>query len=179
LSTIHIVCQNIGGTVFTDKASFLFGQINRDSDKSSNEPVERYNRRFTDLLSNYYDISCVILPEIYLKTSADNRIEKEKEYAKFKDNNYKERVLNFMKDKLFMNLDGQAMNTITFDELNDLSIHSRSVSFYFTWLKFFIIFLILSFLPLILYYHKPGNVIKNLMKKIMKIINNVLKLCLL
>jgi hypothetical protein len=130
LSTIHIKTSTVGKQVFCDKASYLFGQINRDYEKGTNEPIERYNTHLTELLSSYYDISCVVLPEIYLKTE-DNKIEKEKSYAKFKDEKCKEGILKCVKDQLFKTVKGEDMNTISFDELTSKLFKSANVSLFY------------------------------------------------
>jgi len=123
LSTIHIECVT-GSKAFCDKASFLFSEANKDEEIEANYPIERNNIHLMNFISDLYDMSCIILPEVYLKLAGQGR---EEVYTQFKNQEIKKDIISFFIKDLFTSKDGAELNTLSFDELNTKFLKSPNI----------------------------------------------------
>lgn len=126
LTTIHIL-QSSDGKTYCDKASFLFNIINKDEELNANSPIERNNSNLVDLITEFYEISAIIMAETYLKSQHG----REEVYRKLSDNENKKDIVENILTELFKDKSGKEINCLTFDEFNSVFVRNKNVSLFF------------------------------------------------
>lgn len=123
LTTIHIL-QSSDSKTYCDKASFLFNIINKDEELNANSPLERNNSNLVDLITEFYEISAIIMAETYLKSQHG----REEVYKKLSDNENKKDIVENILTDLFKDKAGKEINCLTFDEFNSVFVRNKNVS---------------------------------------------------
>lgn len=121
LTTIHIQKSN-KGKVFCDKADFLFNQINKDDEKEACEPIEKSNPNLHKIIEEFYEISAIVMAELYQKQQSG----RDEIYKKLANKENKRCIIERILTNLFTK-SGKEINTLSFDEFNSLFVNDKNV----------------------------------------------------
>lgn len=123
LATVHIEQFNNNVSYF-DKAIYVFQFVNCLEHQSSNSPIEKSSEKVTELITDLFEISAIVLPTLYLKTNAI----KGDLYDKYKTN--KNAIAKNIVNNLFKDNDGKELNFMSFKDLNNLFLKNKKVSYF-------------------------------------------------
>lgn len=122
LATIHIQQSNNNVTYF-DKAIYVFQFVNCFEHQSSNSPIEKSSEKVTEVISDLFEISAVVLSGLYLKSNSI----KGDLYEKYKQN--KNAIVKYIVNNLFKDNEGKELNFMSFKDLNNLFQKNKKVIF--------------------------------------------------
>lgn len=123
LTTIHVLITS-GGKTYCDKSSYLFNTINKDEELTANSPIEKNNPNLVDIITEFYEISAIIMAETYMVTQKG----REEVYKKLSDKENKRDIVESILNELFKDKSGKEINCLSFDEFNSFFLRNRNVS---------------------------------------------------